>query len=237
VTGPLGADAVADLHASRPGITEDLLAPARSASGLSPVEWLLEPLPADPAVLDLCCGSAPVADHVGRYTGVDSSPHELAEARRRRPRADVREGDALDAAVTSDVSEVDAVVLSMALMLLPLEAVLARAAAVLPRGGLLTAVVPLRGAAVVGTAYGAVLDALGESGRGYPEPLDRVAERAVGFAVLDDSRDAFVRPPDPDLVLASFYAPTATPVQRAAARALLTGPVDYPLRRLVLRRR
>lgn len=237
MTRSLGAGDVAGLHAVSAGITEDLLAPARSADGRSPLQWLLEPLAAGARVLDLCCGSAPVADGVTAYTGVDSSAAELAEARRRRPGVDVRLGDALDAATTSDLVDVDAVVVSMALMLLPLEAVLARAAGVLATDGVLTAVVPMRGREVAGTAYGAVLDALGEGDRGYPEPLDRVPERATGWAVVDDSRTTFRREPEPDLVLSSFYAPDATPEQRAAARAMLTGPLDYPLRRLVLRRR
>lgn len=233
----LPATAISALHAHRAGITEDLLAPARSADGVNPYEWLTQPLPVAPRVLDLCCGSAPLADAIAGYTGVDSSAGELGEARRRRPGADLRLADALDASATADLSDLDAVTVSMALMLVPLEALLARVARVLGSGGLLTAIVPMRGGPVVGTPYGEVLAVLGELDRPYPEPLDDVAGRCAGFELLDDARESFVRMPDVELVLSSFYAPDASPAAREAARRLLTEPLDYPLRRLVLRRR
>ena len=204
-------------HAEHAGITEDLLLPARSGD-LDPYGWLLEPLPADASVLDLACGSAPVADRVGRYLGVDRSPAELAEARRRRPGVDVRLGDALDPALYE--TSYDAVVVSMALMLLDLDRLLSLALSAAP---LLVAIVPLRGDAVRGTRYGDVLDALGILDSPFPTALPDGEDRS------------FVRPADPDLVLSSFYAPDAGPSQRAAARALLTEPLAYPLRRLVWR--
>ena len=208
----LDVDAFHEEHA---GITEDLLLPARCGE-LDPYGWLLEPLPPDASVLDLACGSAPVADRVGRYVGVDRSPAELAEARRRRPGVDVRLGDALDPALYAQAY--DAVVVSMALMLLDVDRLVGLALSAAP---LLVAIVPMRGDAVRGTRYGDVLDALGILDVPFPADLR-------GGEVRE-----FVRPPDPDLVLSSFYAPAATDAQRRSARALLTEPLAYPLRRLV----
>ena len=205
-------------HEQHAGITEDLLLPARSGD-LDPYAWLLEPLPAGASVLDVACGSAPVADRVGRYVGVDASPAELAEARRRRPGVDVRLGDALDPALYEQAY--DAVVVSMALMLLDVDRLVPLALSAAP---LLVAIVPVRGDAVRGSRYGDVLAALGILDVPFPTTLPAGDERS------------FLRPPDPDLVLSSFYAPAATVQQRAAARALLTEPLAYPLRRLVWRR-
>ena len=216
-------DGVAALHNERPGITEDLLAPARS-EGIDPYTWLLEPVAPQARVLDLACGSAAVADRVGTYLGVDRSPTELAEARRRRPGVDVRQGDALDAVWFDD--SYDAVVVSMALMLLDVDRLVALAMQAAP---LLLAIVPRRGNAVRGTAYGDVLAALGILDEPFPTDLGQRPDAEVSDRV-------FSRPPEPDLVLASFYAARATPTQRAKARALLTEPLDYPLRRLVWRR-
>lgn len=214
---------VTDFHERWPGISEDLLLPARSG-GIDPYDWLLESLPPSPSVLDLACGSAPVADRVGSYLGVDQSPAELEEAGRRRPGVDVRVGDALDPAWFEE--SYDAVVVSMALMLLDLDRLVALA---LQSAPLLVAIVPRRGDAVRGTPYGDILAALGVLDEPFPTPLDDVP----GAEVADR---CFLRPADPDLVLASFYALEASAEQRAAARALLTVPLDYPLRRLVWRR-
>lgn len=219
----LPEDAVTSLHAEHPGITEDLLAPAR-AEGIDPYTWLLDPLPAGARVLDLACGSAAVVDRVAGYCGVDQSPTELAEARRRRPGVDVHQGDALDEAWFAQ--PYDAVVVSMALMLLDVDRLVPLALSAAP---LLVAIVPRRGDAVRGTAYGEVLAALGILDEPFPTDLEHRPDAEVSDRV-------FRRPPDPDLVLASFYAARATPAQRAAARALLSDPLDYPLRRLVWRR-
>ncbi len=216
-------ETVAALHAEHPGITEDLLAPARS-EGIDPYTWLLQPVSPQARVLDLACGSAAVADRVGSYRGVDSSPTELAEARRRRPGVDLHQGDALDPSWFD--RPYDAVVVSMALMLLDLDRLLPLALSVAP---LLVGIVPRRGDAVRGTPYGDVLAALGTLDEPFPTDLEHRPD-----AEVDDR--VFSRPADPELVLASFYAGRATAAQRATARARLTGPLDYPLRRLVWRR-
>lgn len=201
---------VSALHARRPGITEDLLAPAYDEQGRNPYGWLAELLPAGP-VLDLGCGSAALADHVECYLGVDSSTAELAAAAVRRPSAATVLGDAL----TVDLGgrTFDAVALSMALMLLPLELLLGRARGWLAPGAALAATVPIRSSHLAGTAYNRLLTTLGWQGEPFPEPLDRLAERAAGqgFAVVSDELRSFavpiVRLPDRELLLRSFYLP------------------------------
>lgn len=218
----LPPSAVVAFHEEHAGITEDLLLPARCGN-LDPYGWLLEPVAPGASVLDLCCGSAPVADRVGTYVGVDRSGAELAEARRRRPGVDVRLGEALDPQLYA--TSYDAVVVSMALMLLDVERLVPLALSAAP---VLVGIVPVRGDAVRGTRYGYVLEALGVLDQPFPTTLDQVEAEAEDRT--------FLRAPDPDLLLASFYAPDASGLQRAAARALLTEPLAYPLRRLVWRR-
>lgn len=238
--------AVTVLHAGRPGITEDLLRPAQFEGGGNVYEWLAELLPGAGPVLDLCCGSAPLADHVQRYVGVDSSAAELAVAARRRPDAATIHGDAR--AVDLGDRRFAAVGLSMALMLLPLEVVLARARRWLGPGGVVAATVPLRSDALAGTAYNGLLAALGWQGDPFREPLDDVAARARAgrFAVVSDElrffRVPITEPPDRERLLHSFYLPDRGVDSLACARDLLLAElaageptIGYPIRRLSLR--
>ena len=230
-------------HEAHPGITEDLLRPMRGPGGLQPYAWLAEGLPPTGPVWDVCCGSAPVADVVGRdrYEGVDLSEAELAEAAVRRPGTRVRHGDAM---TTDPVHAPVAVTVAMALMLLPLPAFLARAASLLPVGGRLQAVVPTRENAG-STGYATLLRLLGQSGVGYRQALApevvRAALDAAGFALVDDEVTVFDReltPDDVDLVAASFYVRHPGAGDDAARRWLSARSaepgfrLDYPLRRL-----
>lgn len=256
---------LADYHARHPAITEDLLLPMRGPGPdgtLQPYAWLadglLVGLPDLPAglVWDVCCGSAPVADVVAdmlaevlaegvgpeRYAGVDLSEPELAQAAARRPGAHVVLGDAL---TTDPPGPVAAVTVAMALMLLPLEAFLARAAALLPPGGRLHAMVPTRENAE-GTGYGHLLRLLGQTGHGYRQHLApeavAVALDEAGLDLVDDEVAVFhrpVAPADVDLVASSFYLRHGDGDGQAAARAWLAEQaavpgwrLDYPLRRI-----
>lgn len=242
-----GESIISVLHARRPGITEDLLVSARDDHGRNPYDWLAEVLPRSGSVLDLCCGSAPLAEHVGadRYLGVDNSPEELAAAAARRPDAGTIHAD-VGAADLGDRT-FEAVALSMALMLPPLEAVLARARGWLVPAGVLAATVPLRDTDLAGTPYNRLLTALGWRGEPFPEPLDDLAERAgrQGFAVDSDELRFFgvpiARTADRDLLLSSFYLPDGGPDQIAAGEELLLAEVTagrpslgYPIRRIQL---
>lgn len=233
---------VTRLHAERPAVTEDLLRPARDAAGRNPYEWLAAALPATGRVLDLGCGTAPLAEEVGlhRYVGVDRSAAELVEARRRRPGVDVRLGEAGD---PPPVGTVTSVAVSMALMLIGLEPVLAVAARLLPAGAVMAATVPTRDADLLaGTTYGSMLGLIGQTGRGYPDPLEAggLARRAAaaGFRLVEDRLDSFSRQvsdgEDAAFVVDSCYA-EPPPAARDAALRLVhgAGVLDYPIRRLV----
>lgn len=238
---------VAEYHARHPAITEDLLLPMRGPGDRHPYEWLCEgvaELAPDALVWDLACGSAPVADVVGRhrYAGIDLSGAELAVARDRRPDVQVSCGDALR---TDPPRRPGAVTIAMALMLLPLEHVLARVADLLGAGGPLLAIVPTREHAA-GTGYGELLRLLGQQGRGYRQHLapDVLAGalRRHGFDPVSDEVAVFRRPVGPadvDLVVRSFYVRHDDGPGPDAARAWLHEQaarpgfeLDYPLRRV-----
>lgn len=235
---------VPGLHARWPGITEDLLGVAGDDEGRTCYDWLAELLPDSGAVLDLCCGSAPLAAQVGvgRYLGVDSSPEELAVAAARRPRATTINADVMAVDIDGPFA---AVAVSMALMLLPLAAVLSRCRDWLCADAVLAATVPMRSPTLDGTAYNRLLSALGWQGEPFVEPLDRLAERAaeLGFAVRSDEVRCFAvpiaRPADRERLLRSFYLPRGGV---EGARDLLLAEVaagrrtlGYPIRRVGLR--
>ena len=239
------ASYVGEYHEANPGITESLLVDARDGTGRSPYDWLVEAVPAGAGtVVDLACGSGPLARRLGGsgVVGVDSSAAELAQAGGLRVQARVP-------AVPLAAGCAGAVVTSMALMLMhPLEAVLAEVARLLRPGGTFIATVPCRGEAGSAPLFADVLRALGQTGVAYPEPLDdgRLAERfrAVGLTLCRDETAVFVRPvpdvEDAERVVRSFYAPGAGPERVAAAVEKLreAAPVDVPfrIRRLVASR-
>ena len=254
---------VAGYHDAHPGITEDLLASARDGTGRSPYEWLLDAVPAHGTVVDLACGSAPVARGLkaARAVGVDRSAGELALARAHAPRTSAAvplvRADA--GALPFAPATADAVTASMALMVLdPLAAVLAEAARVLRPGGRLVATVPTRvpppdgapdsGHLNSGSLFAEILVRLGQARTPYPAPLDPGSApgmlAAAGFRLVEHTAALFVRPvvgeADAELVVRSFYAPGATATQIASAVDVLRerarrGGVElgYHLRRLV----
>lgn len=238
---------VSALHDRVPGITEDLLATAVDTGGLSPYSWLAELVPAAGPVLDLCCGSAPMAEHVvrGRYLGVDSSAAELAVATARRPWAATARADSLT--VDPAGRTFAGVTLSMALMLLPLEAVLSRAREWLAPGGVVAATVPLRDPALDGSAYNGLLSALGWQGEPFPEPMHALSRRAAtgGFTVESDELRHFAvaiaAADDRELLLRSFYLPDRGDRVGSARTFLLAevsaggSTIGYPIRRICLR--
>lgn len=236
---------VAALHEGWPGLTEDLLTPARlpGPGGANPYEWLAAALPSTGLIVDVGCGSAPLAEVVGRgrYLGVDAHPRELAAALQRRPTLAGRliRGQGLDP-VRGPVA---GVALSMVAMLLDLDRLLEQAAELTTPGDVLVATVPLRDRAVVGgTPYGRLLHAYGLLDQPFPESIDREAlpRRISGFgwSMGSDVVREFVRPltgpADRRLLLAQFYA-ADTP---ARARELVEGwaSIGYPIRRIVAHR-
>lgn len=236
------ASYVGEYHDANPGITESLLGDARDGPGRSPYDWLVEAVPAGAGtVVDLACGSGPLARHLHgvRVVGIDQSAAELARAaglrvQARAPALPLADGCA------------GAVVTSMALMLIhPLEAVLAEVARLLRPGGTFVATVPCRGEAGSAPLFADLLRTLGQTGVTYPEPLDDggLAERfaGAGLSLSGDETVVFVRPiacaEDAEQVVRSFYAPGAGPERVVAAVTKLrdAAPVEitYRIRRLV----
>ena len=159
---------LARYHDERPGITEDVLGPARDGAGRSPYDWLVEAAPCHGLIVDLGCGSAPVGRCLAtgaRYFGVDRSQGEL----RRAGRVAVARADG--AALPLADATADAVVASMVLMVMPrLEAALDEVRRVLRPGGALVATVAVR---AVGddpstSVFRELLAALGQSQVRYP---------------------------------------------------------------------
>jgi SAM-dependent methyltransferase len=242
----MSADLVAGFHDAHAGITEDLLGSAPDAAGRTIYDWLVQGLP-DGGVLDLACGSAPVADIVGAgaYLGVDRSAAELARARARRPRAALVRADVESFSARAPVASVT---LSMALMLVGLDALLPRVASWLAPGGRLHATVPLRDPAVLaGTAYGELARQLGVRGRPFPEPLPAasLAGRLARHGLTLDGDDLgwfacpVGRDEDRERLLASFYVP-GDEERLQAARTWLASreepALPYPVRRVTARR-
>ncbi len=239
-------------HAERPGITERVLSRSVGPGG-TPYGWLLAALPrAAQVVLDLACGSAPLQPPLSargvRWLGVDISAAELASAR------DLGRGPVAVANVSAlplGDGGVDAVVASMALMVVPEPgAALGEVARVLRPGGALVATlasdrpIPARS---LPTLIGLVRR-LGTR-PGYPGGsnmggLVAAAER-VGLAVTSDERRPFwcdVRTPaEASELVQALYLPGVAPERERAAARWLAGRtplrIPVPIRRLVAVRR
>jgi ubiquinone/menaquinone biosynthesis C-methylase UbiE len=107
---------LAAFHTERPGITESVLDRAVAEDdGGDPYDWVAAALPVDRVIVDVACGSGPLATRVaGRWVGLDRNPAELGLA------ASVSPGRVLLAdaeSVPVRTGGIDAVVCSMALML------------------------------------------------------------------------------------------------------------------------
>jgi len=252
---------LAEYHDAYPGITEDVLEHARDTDGRTPYDWVVDAVPAGAStVIDLACGSGPVGRLLGArqagpgwVVGIDQSSGELGRARTAAPSALLVRAGATALPIADATA--DAVVVSMALMLVPLEAVLAEVARLLRPGGTLAATVPRRSAGggvrqsgADGEAFVELLRALDQGGTAYPEHLaaDSLGERlsTSGLTLVDDDSRIFTRrvadADDAGLVVRSFYVPGTDGARVAEAvagleRRVRAAPVrvGYPIRRLV----
>ncbi|WP_433279675.1 class I SAM-dependent methyltransferase [Pseudonocardia xinjiangensis] len=229
-------------------VTERVLRAAEGPHGSKPVPWAAAPLLTAERVLDLCCGSGPLADALptGRWLGVDPR----APLGGRRP---VLRGAA--DAIPLRSHAVDGVALMLALPRLPdLDRLFAEVRRVLRPSGTLVILVP---SAVPGSAaelrLAPLLSAVHRSGWLHRSALDRTGWllAAADYAVLSDDRVCFTLPlPDADaahalvadLPRAGLWPPDLPDAVRARAAARLArraGPgrtLPLPLRRLVARR-
>ncbi|MDZ7576910.1 MAG: methyltransferase domain-containing protein [Candidatus Nanopelagicales bacterium] len=232
---------VADFHRDHPGITEAALRHARHPVHGTAYEWLASAVP-DPAgdVLDLASGSCPMQEHLNArgYIAVDASPAEAAAATA-SGRGPVRVGDVTDLELPDAC--VDTVVMSMALMLVPVRRTLAQVARVLRPGGTFAAMVPtwwplhardLPSIAVLSLALrgpGSMPQQL--SGRRLSAELGR-----AGLTVVSVARERFPfavsTREDAQLAVASLYTPGRSPAQLRRAEtwlARLPGRVELPV--------
>lgn len=239
------SDYLSSFHSERAGITEVVLDHARDRSGHTPYEWAAEAVPGNSTVIDLACGSGPMSAHLvtRRYVGLDLSLAELRVASAKS--LAVAQADVTRLPLCN--GSADAVVMSMALMLVPLSQTLAEVKRVLRPGGLFVATIPhnrpmpprdwLR--------YARLCLALRHRGLSYrnDRPLASAAAAftAAGLTLSQDDERAFAcRISDvgiADQLLASLYLPDVSPARLEAGRKVVrrwTGTdLTTPIRRLV----
>ena len=243
-------DYLTAFHDARPGVTQDVLAAASADDGSDPYEWLAQALPPDGLIVDVACGSGPLASRVGSgWIGLDRSLAELARAAPVGPGRVVL-ADAAGAPMRAGAA--DAVVCSMALMLLddPGAAVAEMARLLRADGrfaGLVPATAPLtprdRG------RYIRLLAALRLRRLPFRHPHVLADPRPLlapaGLTVVSADRRRFAyplaEPGDARLWLTSLYLPGLDPQRLRAAQRITqrwTGSsIGIPLWRLVANKR
>lgn len=237
---------LAAFHTERPGITDAVLAQAKGAGDRDPYDWLAEALPGDGLVVDVACGSAPLARRVGRsWIGMDRNPAELHEAARVTSGRVVL-ADAISPPLRPGTSS--AVVCSMALMLVDdPRAVLTEMSRLMRPNGRLVALLPTAGPLSIRdrARYVRLLAALRL--RRLPFRHHHVVDdpqtllATAGLHVVSDERRRFVHrlanPHDAELLVRSLYLPGLGPRRLRAAQRIArrwTGSaIGIPLRRIV----
>lgn len=222
-------------HSAEAGVTEEILVRALDEEGRNAYDWIATQVPHGARVLDLACGSAPLAARLPNYVGVDSSPAELALARRRAPAARFVQADAAD---LDGLGPVDVVACSMALQVLqPLPAVLAAARRTLRHGGRLVATLP--STAALSLADRLVWLRIVAALRARPSfPNDSLMGRLVelltdaGFVVSGDEHVRYALAHDAQRLIASLYLPGVAGDRRAAAARAAPSELGLSLRRI-----
>jgi SAM-dependent methyltransferase len=232
-------------HAQQPGITERVLERAHN-SAINPYEWAAAGVPSDAVVLDLACGSGPLAKRLtGPWVGIDRSSSELDVANGRGVTRLVN-GDG--AALPFMSSCFDAVVCSMALMLVqPLDDTIAELHRVLRPRGRLVALLPSSHPLTLRDRlrWGSVLFTLRRARLTYPNAdevahlaatlaargLDVDTDESRRFAYSTDSAQAFGE------LIQSLYLPGTAERRRQKAIAVAEHwagtEIGIPLRRIV----
>lgn len=240
-------------HADNPGITETVLERADHPILGTPHRWLASAVPPDAAtVVDVACGSAPIQSLISapdlRYLGVDLSDAELRRAIQ-AGRGPVVRADAVHLPVAPE--SVDALVVSMALMLLPLDEALTEFARVLRTDSTLAVMVPSVWPVQLRDLPGvAALSATLLGPGSMPQQLGvrslASAMQAAGFHDVQAQRVRFElrirEPQDAQLAVNSLYTPGRSAWQRRLAAGALqrlpgATPLPVPLLRVVARRR
>jgi SAM-dependent methyltransferase len=240
---------VNEFHRQRPGITDLLLRRARH-EGLDPYEWCAEPLNNERGVvLDVACGSGPVAAHVSSWVGVDRSEQELRGARAARRGPVIR---AAAQALPLPAAAVASAVSAMSLQILvPLDQAMFEIARVVRPGGRVVCLLPAR-RPLPWRDVVLYLTLQLRLRRSISYPNDHVLARRRlgslaslhGFEVIDDQQAAFSLPltatDDAEEFVRSLYLPNVAEVRVAEAAAVIRRRVGHsvtiPLRRVVLSR-
>lgn len=238
-----------DFHTAVPGTTEALLSRA-VAGDHTPYRWLVRAVSGEARrILDLACGNGPVARELyGRcVVGVDSNAVQLAAAPGPKVQA-----DALHLPFANEAFDV--VTCSMGLMVLqPLPEVLAEAARVLRRGGVLAATVPAvrplrRGDIRTLTGLATRLRSTPQFPAGGEITGLKDQLRAAGFDVMESQRERYaytVRSvEDGRRLVGALYLPGTSDARREAAanwlaeRAEARGELEVaiPVRRITAMR-
>ena len=238
-------------HASRPGITEDVLAQAHSNAGLTPYEWVVAPIAVGMTVLDLACGSGPCLDlrRGEPWIGLDRSKEELDRARS-TGRTHLVLGDATALPFPND--SFDAAVCSMALMLVqPLSRVVDEVSRVLRHGATFVFMMPGRWPLYARdiARYARLARRLGRWRLRYPN--DRELRRLAsmlddnGLDVIDDARERFSfqlrSDKETDQFVRSLYLPNVSRIEMKHGTALAAAwagtDIGIPLRRVTVLKR
>lgn len=232
-------------HDERAGITEDLLSRCVGPEERNPYDWLAQGVDVAGPVVDVGCGSGPMASRARRWVGVDLSVGELRRAH------DQQRGPLVSGSSTAlpvGDGRAAAVVAAMSLMVVDdARATLDEAARVLPPGGQLAVLLPARSPMSVAdrARYVALLVALGRAAPPFPhaEVSHRLSERlgAAGFTVVDDEAVRFAYPVDSagdaDLLMRSLYLPGVSErrIRLASVMARRWGgsTIGIPLRRVL----
>lgn len=236
---------VAGFHSQRAGITEDVLERARDDAGRTPYDWAAEPVRPGLCVLDLACGSAPMHARLRArsYIGLDLSAAELAVAASRRVPVAFANASRLPVADGS----VDAVVISMALMLVPLPTTLHEVKRVLRPGGVFVATFPASRPMPPADwlRYARLCLALRHPSLIYPNGRALSDVRGLiasaGLTLVSDDARAFACDVSTghlaDQLFRSLYLPDVEPRRMDAGRQVVRGwagsTITTPIRRVV----
>ena len=239
-------DYLATFHRERPGITEAVLSRARTDDGRDPYDWVAEALPGHGVVVDVACGSGPLALRTtGAWVGLDRSRAEVGLAAAVAP---YRVALADAARIPVRTQSADAVVAVMALMVVgDPDAAVAEMVRLVRPGARLVALVPTTAPLTARdrARYVRLLATLRVRRLPFPHPGVLHDPRRLlachGLAVESDERCRFTYPlaetDDALQWVRSLYLPGVPPRRiRAAqrvARRWAGSSIGIPLRRLV----